>query len=459
MDSANVKRRIVGLRDRKVEMVELWNKRRIPNLFFLLTLLVLGPLEAVSAQSTGQKYTRPIAFARGDGIYITDATGTMPTRIISPVQPDKATHIFSRPRWSPDGQHIVVSDYASQETGESSITLVRVTSQNKQQPLYSLEPNQEMIVAPTAWTPDGTQIAVFDRSGIFLLPAKGGDPKLLYKPEIMSGIGEAGGPEDPSIRLAFREREENRFRTSFFLQSIPHGLLTGAPIYRADGGIDTWGLVSLDGKLVWSGYFASSLVVSPDGQQAVASYAGYLEGYDTQPGNEPIVLVDLKTGKVSPLAIQPGVNLLGWSADGKSIYFSTSAKSDEVEGKFDAPEAKEIFDQYSWPFTAVENTLTLWRIPLDASDKSRAIKLFETKGFSFGLMTVSDTSQPLVFSVVQSSVPMVKAINSGATRQAAEALYPQPVLYAIDPQTGAVRWTMAGGRPAYGKESFVAVAP
>jgi hypothetical protein len=411
------------------------------------------------AQSTGKKYTRPIAFVRGDGIYITDAAGSPPTRVIPPGQPEKATHIFSRPRWSPDGQQIVVSDNAYQETGESSKTLVTVTSQSKQQPIYSLELNQELTIAPAAWTPDGAQIAVIDSGAIFLLPAKGGKSQLLYKPNVSYGIGEAGPPEDPSIRLDFREREANRFRTPFFLQSTPFGMLIGTDMQRADGGIDTWGLISLDGKLVWSGYFASTLVVSPNGQQAVASYAGYLEGYDSQPGNEPIVLVDIKTGKVSPLAIQPGVNLLGWSADGKSLYYSTVAKAEEVEGKSDAPAAKELFDEYSWPFAAVENTLTLWRIPFDAPDMSKAVKTFEIKGFSFGVMTVSDAGQPLVFSIVQSCVPMVKAINSGATRQAVEALYPQPMLYAIDPQTGAVRWTMAGGRPAYGKESFTAVSP
>jgi hypothetical protein len=159
------------------------------------------------------------------------------------------------------------------------------------------------------------------------------------------------------------------------------------------------------------------------------------------------------------LAIQPGINLLGWSADGKSIYYSTVAKAKQVEGKSDVPVAKELFDEYSWPFVALENTLTLWRIPLDAPDMSKAVKMFETKGFRFGVMTVSDANQSLVFSIVQSSVPMVKAINSGAMRQAVEKLYPQAMLYAIDPQTGAVRWTMAGGRPAYGKESFVAVTP
>ena len=117
----------------------MFGSRILKVMFLLLALIGLSPLAATNAQSAGQKYTRPIAFVRADGIYITDTAGSQPTRVIAPVQPDKANHNFGRPRWSPDGQHIVASDYAYQDTGGSTTSLVRVTSQDKQRPLYTMK--------------------------------------------------------------------------------------------------------------------------------------------------------------------------------------------------------------------------------------------------------------------------------------------------------------------------------
>ena len=260
-----------------------------------------------------------------------------------------------------------------------------------------------MNAIPIVWTPNGTHIAVFNTETIFLLPAKGGTPQLLYTPKISFSVGEAGDSEDFSVRLVNREYETNPLQTRFLLQAPAFGLLLGTDLQKPDGGLDTWGLVSLDGKLVWS-----------DGRQAVAYYDGFIEGYDNRRGNEPFVLIDLQIGKFSLLKIRPRGVILGWSADGKSIYYGTRSGSDWVQGKSDAPVVREVLDNFLWPFAAEENILTLWRIPLDAPDKSKAVKVYETKGFNFGVLTVSDTNQPLVFSVVQSSIPMVKAINSGA---------------------------------------------
>jgi hypothetical protein len=444
-----IKSRVGG----KVSMAE----RRLLRVVILLGILVamLASAGATSAQRSVQKVIHPIAFVRSDGVYVTDVEGKAPVRVIAPDKADKQPHLYSRARWSPDGQQFVVSDNIQEESVSPSQSIVKVANNEPPDLLPPIDPSDLLNILPTAWTPDGSQVVYFDGKDVFqVLARRGGHPKVLYTPQISYSIGEANGPEDPAISLAYLEREQSQRRTPFFLAGTRLGVLVGTDLQTPEGGVDTWGLVSFDGKLLWSRNLSTAPVVSPDGRRVVAGYAGYLKGHDSQPGVEPVVLIDLRTGNVVVLPIEPGAVPLGWSADGKSVYFGTRRQMEQVDTNTDSIVGMEMFGEYGWPFSAEQYTLTLWQIPLNASDKAQASKVFETQGYRFGVMTVSDADLPLVLSIVPSSVPMVKALNSGAARKEAEALYPHIQLYAIDPRTGAVRWTMLGGRPAYGKDSL-----
>jgi hypothetical protein len=429
------------------------SKWRILFAVFLLMIVIAFPVMESRALGAGRLYEHPIAFVGADGLYVTDSTGKSPARAIAKEVISNTTYTFiSRPRWSPDGSQIAVSEYNVTREGVPSLHLKRVESGGD---VTLLPWSQELRIESFTWLANGTQIAIYDSEVIHVLSLDTGQVKRLYTPQAAGMIGEMGGGEDPSIGLTYQEREEQRYRTTYGLINTPFGLLVHS---LWDEGA-TWGLVSLNGSLQWKDFFVTALVVSPDGKRAVARYGGYLEGQDAppMPDSEPVVLVDFESGKVTLLPFEPGVLPMAWSADGKSIYYSTMTKVDAIEGNPESALGLAMFE-YNWPFNAEEYDLNLWKIPVDAKDKSEAIRLFRTRGYNFGVMTVSDDpTLPLIISLVPSSVPYVKAINEGTSRSDAEKLAPVVKILALDPKGSGVLWSMSGSRPAYGKKDFLVV--
>lgn len=423
----------------------------------LLVVPVLASARASDALGAGREFKNPIAFVGVDGIYMTDPQGANPTPLIT--GNTAGFLIYSRARWAPDGEQVLASEFTAEKNGNSPLTRVLlVTSGSKPEALkWSLDTGWPEIL-PTAWLPASKQVVYTDGQAVYLVPFEGTQAKLLFKQVLGGSLGEPGNGLDPSALLLAREQEREIYRTAYHVIATGEGLLLGGEWLEGE----TWGLVSLEGKALWKAALSTEPVASPDGKRAVAGYFGYLKDQTAppEPGAEPVVLIDLKTGKVSELPVQGGAAPLGWSADGKSIYLALREKVASVQGKSDSEVGQAMFE-VEWPITATEYNLTLWRLPLEGSLRSKGVKLFEVRGYDFGVMTVSSAAGgeklPLVVSVVSSSVPLIQAINSGAKREDAATLMPTVRLYAIDPESGRMLWAQQGGRPAYGKDRFMVV--
>ena len=438
------------------------NYRLLKVILILLIVVMVTPFDHSQALGAGAVYKNPIAFVRGSEIAITNSDGDTPTRIIYPEKTSTAHFLYGRPQWSPDGNQVITSEYSQKDDGAETMRLIRLLNGDRLESFLSITGYESghMTTIPMVWTQSGEEIAYFNGIGIFLMPATGGQPKLLYTPNIARMIGEGPGEGDPAARLDSIEQEANPLFVPFHLINTAYGLLVGTALETPDGGVDTWGMVSLDGKLLWTANFSTTPIVSPDGKQAIVGYDGPLGDTVPAPDSKPVVLVDLKTGKVTPTKIQPGGIPLGWGVDGKAVFVGVQSKVAEVTGIGDSPVGQVLFPD-TWPVMTVENTLTLWWYSMDNPGTIKPIKLFETRGHSFGVMTVGRTDDlPIVFSIVSSSLPMIESINKGATQEEAKALLPTVELYALDVRNSEIRWKMPGGRPSYGTADFwVAVSP
>jgi Tol biopolymer transport system component len=382
--------------------------RRLATLFLAaLTFLSLTRADESKA-GAGRDYVHPIVYVRDDGVYITDAQATTPDPVIRGVDTT-----FSRARWSPDGSQFVFSEHIRLETGESTLRLLHVTEAESPVPLpvdlsgASLPIYSGLL--PTAWFPDSTQIAYFDGRDVNLFTPVDGTLSKRYAPKFGYSIGEAGGEGRSRVEhLVDEEREVTYLSTSVYLLGGAEGFIVGAQ----EGNFGNWYMVSWDRRVMWNTYFASVPLLSPDGLTALLLYE-YLEGYD---GQQTPVVFDLDTQEAAPLPVLENATLLGWSADGESVYFSTSA----------------------------DNMLTLWRLPVDAEDKTEVVKVFQMPGYAFGVMTVGEPGTPLVFSVI-----------TAADMSDRDSTFTE--LVAVDEATGALLWRMPGGRPSYGKGTFMAV--
>jgi Tol biopolymer transport system component len=215
-----------------------------------------------------------IAFGSGDGIIATDPDeGPNDTRRIVFRGSGAGTPIPVA--WSPDGTRLLF------DNGDG----LRVVDGEGRQTRLTSSPGSS-----ASWSPDGSQVAFVDASGLQVVPSKGGESLLLVPAMRSSLSGAAWSPDGRWI--AFLEYSRGRPT----LKKID---ITTGSVSRVIG-LPRWEIY----RLAWS----------PDG-------SGLLLGTCMGKFSCDIVVVDVGTGRVTPLTDDHVSNWPTWSPDGTRIAF------------------------------------------------------------------------------------------------------------------------------------------
>jgi hypothetical protein len=336
-----------------------------------VSIVLTSPIYHSKAQ-TGDAivYENPLAYINDAGnVYITDVSGGVGTAITSDAYienlPDLEaanSHQYVISRWSPDGKTLVYA-LATYE----GFSLFSLESRQLSTPLL---PEMSIDAIHTAWSPDGTQLAFFShanrQAGLFVVTTTGGEPQWIAS--IYPCIGDAPGLEKAARFLA-RESGNSAFRETYFVAWVGQEIL-----FTPSNECFAPALVQLNGTVTW-GYEAlySFPALSPDGSRLTGLSFDF-------PGP---VEIDVATGEIRELPLPANSIPLTWSAD--TLFYYTRTETTTLVDE-------ETFLENS------ESTLTIWQSALDGSPD---LKIYETRGYGIGKITVStDPDLPLAVSVV-----------------------------------------------------------
>jgi Tol biopolymer transport system component len=224
-----------------------------------------------------------------------------------------------RPRWSPDGSHIV---FISDRGGKRNIWIMpsnggepRLVTGNITHPSFFL------YMHSPAWSPDGKNIAfgiyygIEGDKGIWIVPAGGGPVKKIKFDYDGSIHGIDWSPDGKQIAFSYsREKDEKN--------PIPGSKVGYPDIYLipVDGGEPTR-VTKTDKEMMdfriprWS----------PDGKKIAAICLDWSEYERGKKGASGIYIVDLERGKIDLIteSIKVTRHGLSWSPDGENIIFSS----------------------------------------------------------------------------------------------------------------------------------------
>lgn len=392
--------------------------------------------------------TNPLAFIGEDGnVYMTDESGN------ATPQPVTGDSIGGAKGEFPFFERKNGYGYLRWSPVSNMLAFIQPTSKS----VFVVEngklPNKVSGLAdggfPPAFSPDGKEIAYVVQTG----QAAPGDPAgTILQIQAVPATGGAPRAVGSLIGTAWQCGADTRDPADMaFFTEI--GLIGYSPMTFAwlnSGFLHTMscngrGLALSDGqKDIWQNLDLQAAAISPDGTQLLAILTNPVS--DPAGKTNQLNLVDLATGKLTPLSTTPAISRAAFSSDGKTALFSTlEAGTNTVKGNPTSVLGKQLFSGDLWPATGVENALLVWSIPATGGTPTL---LFKGDGRGIGFMSPGRTKPTLVFSLVTSLADMVQGINAGDAIESVVPLAPHPELTFIPADTfGSPFKTVRGGQP------------
>lgn len=210
--------------------------------------------------------------------------------------------ICTDPAWNPDGTQIL---YQRQEfgTGQDSASWVWIVDVNTVETRLLFDDDPQIHGADPVWSPDGRRVAVFDGQ---LQAIRVRDLETGEDTFISSEPGASGTFSPDGSKLVYPVLVRGAIGQEFYthLDMVDFETQASTPISgEIDAPVD-------DAFAAWS----------PDGTK-LALARRYLDTRYTE--GKQIYLLDLETGTVAPLVVDPAYNHAGirWDASGQRIVF------------------------------------------------------------------------------------------------------------------------------------------
>ncbi|MCC7449292.1 MAG: hypothetical protein IT324_17880 [Anaerolineae bacterium] len=405
--------------------------RRLFTVAILLVSIVLSALPAHALQSI--TIQNPLAYIGHDGnVYVMDVRSGMSVAVTRDatkpnLQDEGDPEVYRRYRnirWSPAGSAFIVGVEADNGKGSRIKGLYLLAS--GQQPRL-LTGQAQVVDYPGgprgAWSPDGKQVAYL------VEPAR--DLTILSIPDNTQQIvgtfptnyctGEGSYPGVRRLLLAYERGDESFSQPHFSLDWTPLGFVSvNRGESRACTGI---ALTSLKGQIIWQNDFLMNVTIAPDQSRALA-----IEQHDADPSSTRMVIVDLATGKLTPVPFVPVTRgAYAWAVNGQSLLYSSA----DCRGSYREDECK----------------VSLWRVSL--ADQ-KATKLFTRLGYDVGVITPSPDNKGVAVSLITST-----PIGATTTSPAVAAGTPHFEILYVDYRSSEVTRLALGGQPAFGTGPFV----
>ncbi len=283
--------------------------------------------------------------------------------------------------------------------------------------------SQEIAYVTATGTTDANGAALFD---LLAIAPTGGEPRQLA--QFAFGGGCPTGYSDPADPPYFEETGPQGVANTLVWLSDQQFLVST----RCDGGL---GLLNLaDGTVDARFLDVRSGVLSPDRTR----FAGRAP--------QGLAIIDVQSGQRTDLSVGADASQLAWSADGQSVYYSTTRLTDGTLFDKAADEARgqEIFG--FWPVQVGVYELVLARVDLATGEKA---DLWRGQGRAIGRIAPVPDGSGVVFSVISSSVPVAEIFQAGADPTTDYEAWPGPALYLLlNGQTGA-RLLAYSGAPVF----------
>ena len=187
--------------------------------------------------------------------------------------------------------------------------------------------------------------------------------------------------------------------------------------------------------------------LSPDRTQLIAIKDPTGQLYPGQ--NASLTKVNVLTGDAPAIKQPTGLDQAGWSADGKTIFYSTRVDPQRLRGANQA-----FIDNYytgSLPDDFVWYTLQLWRMPAQGGPSTL---LLSEPGFSIDRIAGSPDGQHVVFSEIPSMGALINALDTGGDLALAD---PFTVIYSLPITGGYPQFIAIGAQLAVGSGKFTAM--
>ncbi|MEP7285639.1 MAG: SH3 domain-containing protein [Chloroflexota bacterium] len=350
-----------------------------------------------------------------------------------------ANRYYGRFRWSPDGTKFIYTDL------RSGTAYVAVSGQAPIQVAVGVA-----TMLPIIWSSDGTKIVfavstnehkgdngvVQQIQAVQLLGNSVSAP--IYASSFVVSVGCGGGNPDPADN-AFNV-EAGFGGSNLIMEWTDQGLIHST----ACSGIGI-ALTNFNGQDLWTAPQIARAALSPDRKRLVGV---------ASESADPLALVDVATGALTPLQSEVSVDQVAWSADGQTVVYSTVTPGQSVNGTPNLAVGMQLFNG-QWPVEGRVFNVTLWRVPVTGGPST---KLFQSQGRAIGVIAPAPDNSSVAFSFIQSTAAMVQLINGGATADQALAAVPHAQLLSVKWDGSLTPSTIAqGGQPAYSKGSFTPI--
>jgi hypothetical protein len=410
------------------------------SLLFVLVTIVLAMPGGLRAQGQSA-LTNPLAYIGRDGnVYVAGEPWNAGQSITGDAAgvPKDTSPFFSKTldyrhlTWSPTGNMLAFIEHTSKsliivESGKNPTVVMRGVDSHYP-PAFSADGREVAYVVQTE-----QQIGTNNQDRVLQIqavPAAGGTPRALGSIAVTAWNCN-DGTADPADLIYFDA-----------LNVVGDSALVFA--WTASGFLHTTSCNGVglgfhkDGQQVWQNPNLQNATLSPDRTQIVA--------VDYEPASrvKRLVLVDLASGKLTPVNTQPNVDHVAFSSDGKSILYSAVEPLRTVRGNPDSAVGKQLFGE-RWPVIANESTLFVWSIPTTGGQSTMVYR-----GVGRGIASIAPARhKPSAILIVATSLAaMIDSINAGDPTSLVLEAAPRADLVSISLDGAAASVTLAQGDQA-----------
>lgn len=403
----------------------------------LFTVAILIVLVALAAQPAHAQQSitiqNPLAYIGHDGnVYVMDVHSGMSVAVTRDATEPSLPHegdpeVYRRYRnirWSPTGSAFIVGVESDDGKGSHVKGLSFFTSEQQPQLLTGQAQVVNYPGGPRgAWSPDGKRMAylVEPAADLTILSIFDNAQQVVGTLPVSFCRGDGPYPGKHRLLLAYERGDEYFSQPRFSLDWTPLGFVSvDRGESRACAGI---ALTTLEGQKIWQNDFLVNTTISPDQSRALA-----IEQHDADPSLTSVVIVDLATGKLTPVPFVPVTRgAYAWAVDGQSLLYSTA----DCKGSYREDECK----------------VSLWRVSLA---NQHVVKLFSRLGYNVGVIAPSPDNNGAAVSLITST-----PVGATTTSPAVAAGIPHVEILYVDYHSSEVTRLALGSQPAFGKGAFV----